>query len=87
MTADVYDSSDVPRKRASHSRHNVPRPRQTCSAVTSRFSPPKALRLAGYFGTSDRFWLNLQARYDLEVQRDHLGPKLEKEVRVLDRAG
>src|SRR5437868_5464812 len=45
-----------------------------------------ALRLARYFGTSDRFWLNLQARYDLEVERDHLGGKLEKEVRVLDRA-
>jgi addiction module HigA family antidote len=45
-----------------------------------------ALRLARYFGTSDRFWLNLQARYDLEVERDHLGAKLEKEVRILDRA-
>jgi antitoxin HigA-1 len=45
-----------------------------------------ALRLARYFGTSDRFWLNLQARYDLEVQRDALGARLEKEVRVLDRA-
>ena len=45
-----------------------------------------ALRLARYFGTSDRFWLNLQARYDLEVERDHLGAKLEREVRVLDRA-
>ena len=45
-----------------------------------------ALRLARYFGTSDRFWLNLQARYDLEVERDHLGAKLEKQVRVLDRA-
>ena len=31
-----------------------------------------ALRLAPYFGTSDRFWLNLQARYDLEVERDGL---------------
>jgi len=45
-----------------------------------------ALRLARYFGTSERFWLNLQARYDLEVQRDVLGARLKKEVRVLDRA-
>jgi addiction module HigA family antidote len=45
-----------------------------------------ALRLGRYFGTSERFWLNLQARYDLEVQRDALGARLEKEVRVLDRA-
>jgi antitoxin HigA-1 len=49
-------------------------------------SADTALRLARYFGTSDRFWLNLQARYDLEIERDHLGAKLEKEVRVLDRA-
>src|SRR4051794_40365145 len=46
-----------------------------------------ALRLARYFGTSEHFWLNLQAHYDLEVQRDALGSRLEKEVRVLDRAG
>ena len=46
-----------------------------------------ALRLARYFGTTDRFWLNLQARFDLEVQRDLLGARLAKEVRVFDRAG
>jgi addiction module HigA family antidote len=46
-----------------------------------------ALRLARYFRTSEEFWLNLQARYDLEVQRDELGPRLKKEVRVLQRAG
>ncbi|MEO7083548.1 MAG: HigA family addiction module antitoxin [Gemmatimonadaceae bacterium] len=45
-----------------------------------------ALRLARYFGTTDRFWLNLQARFDLETHRDALGARLEKEVRVLDRA-
>jgi addiction module HigA family antidote len=42
-----------------------------------------ALRLARYFGTTDRFWLNLQARYDLEVERDRLGSRLEHEVSVL----
>src|SRR3989337_701346 len=38
------------------------------------------LRLARYFGTSERFWLNLQARYDLESEKDRLGKRLEKEV-------
>src|SRR3990170_241478 len=42
-----------------------------------------ALRLSRYFGTSERFWMNLQARYDLELQRHELGHRLEKEVRVL----
>ena len=42
-----------------------------------------ALRLARYFGLSERFWLNLQSRYDLEVEKDKLDLRLEKEVRVL----
>jgi antitoxin HigA-1 len=44
-----------------------------------------ALRLARYFGTSERFWRNLQTHYDLEVQRDRLGDRLEREVTVLAR--
>jgi addiction module HigA family antidote len=39
-----------------------------------------ALRLARYFGTSERFWLNLQARYDLEREKDRLGKRLDREV-------
>jgi addiction module HigA family antidote len=35
-----------------------------------------ALRLAKFFGTSEMFWLNLQARYDLDVQREKLGSGL-----------
>jgi len=54
--------------------------------VLRAISADTALRLARYFGTTDRFWLNLQSRYDLEVERDNLGPKLEKQVRVFDRA-
>ncbi len=45
-----------------------------------------ALRLARYFGTTERFWLNIQARYDLEVEKDRLGDRLEKEVVVLAKA-
>ena len=43
-----------------------------------------ALRLSRYFGLSERFWLNLQARYDLEVEKDRLEGRLESEVKVLD---
>lgn len=45
-----------------------------------------ALRLARYFGTSERFWMNLQNRYDLEVQKDNLRGRLRKEVLVLAKA-
>ena len=40
-----------------------------------------ALRLARYFGTSERFWLGLQADYDLDEARRSLGDRLEREVR------
>ena len=46
-----------------------------------------ALRLARFFGTSDRFWLNLQTRFDLERERDKLGELLETQVEVLARTG
>jgi len=47
-------------------------------------SADTALRLSRYFGLSERFWLNLQARYDIEVERDRLEGRLENEVRVLE---
>lgn len=40
-----------------------------------------ALRLARYFGTSEAFWMGLQADYDLEEARNRLGDRLEQEVR------
>jgi addiction module HigA family antidote len=43
-------------------------------------SADTALRLSRYFGTSDRFWMNLQARYDLEREKDRLGDRLDWEV-------
>ena len=43
-----------------------------------------ALRLSRYFGLSDRFWLNLQARYDLELEKDKLEGRIEAEVKVLE---
>ena len=41
-----------------------------------------ALRLARYFGTSAKFWLGLQADYDLDVAADKLGNRLKREVRT-----
>jgi len=41
-----------------------------------------ALRLARYFGTSERFWMNLQTHYDLVVERERLGDRLDREVTI-----
>ncbi len=41
-------------------------------------SADTALRLARFFGTSERFWLNLQSRYDLEREKDRLAGALDR---------
>jgi addiction module HigA family antidote len=51
---------------------------------TRAITADTALRLSRYFGTSERFWLNLQTRYDIEIEKDRLGNDLEAEVRVLE---
>jgi len=48
-------------------------------------SADTALRFAKYFGTSELFWLNLQARYDLETERDRLGDRLDAEVHIFQK--
>ncbi|EKD94051.1 MAG: hypothetical protein ACD_28C00001G0001 [uncultured bacterium] len=50
-------------------------------------SADTALRLSKYFSTSAEFWLNLQAHYDLEVEFEKLGEKLEVEVKVFALKG
>jgi addiction module HigA family antidote len=50
-------------------------------------TPDTALRLARYFNTSARFWLNLQAAYDLEVAEDELSESIEREVRPASVGG
>ena len=47
-----------------------------------RITADTALRLSRYFGLSERFWMNLQGRYDLEVEKDRLKGRLELEVKV-----
>jgi antitoxin HigA-1 len=54
---------------------------------TRAITADTALRLARFFGTSERFWMNLQTGYDLELERDRLEGRLEREVEVLPRAG
>lgn len=45
-------------------------------------TPDTALRLSLFFGLSERFWLNLQTRYDIEIEKDKLEDRLAKEVHV-----
>lgn len=55
-------------------------------AGKSSITPNAALRLSLYFGLSERFWINLQSRFDLETEKDKVADKLRKEVRILQAA-
>lgn len=54
---------------------------------TRSITADTALRLSRHFGTTDRFWMNLQVRFDLETEKDRLKGRLEREVTILQRAG
>jgi addiction module HigA family antidote len=62
----VAKETDVPPRRI----NEIVQARRAITADT-------ALRLARFFGTSEMFWLNLQSRYDLDVQRHKLGDGLK----------
>jgi len=50
------------------------------AAENQSITADTALRLAKFFGTSAQFWLGLQSDYDLDVTREILGNKLEREI-------
>jgi len=67
-------------------RVHVPRRRINEIVLGQRsISADTALRLARFFGTSERFWLNLQATYDLNVERDRIAETLDR-IQALERA-
>jgi addiction module HigA family antidote len=67
-------------------RIHVPRRRINEIVLGQRsISADTALRLARFFGTSDRFWLNLQATYDLNVERDRIAEALNR-IQALEKA-
>lgn len=49
---------------------------------TRAITADTALRLARFFGNSELFWLHLQTRHDVEIERDRLGDRLESEIRI-----
>lgn len=65
---------------------NVPAPR--IHEIVNRrraITADTALRLSKFFGMGERFWLNLQSRYDLECEKDRLGERLDSEVQPLQK--
>ena len=86
LLADFLEPLDVSQYRLAHS-ISVP-PRRINEIVHGKrgVTADTALRLARFFGTSAQFWLNLQARYDLESERDRLGVRLKSEVEVFAAA-
>ncbi len=86
LLADFLEPLDISQYRLAHA-ISVP-PRRINEIVHGKraISADTALRLARYFGTSAQFWLNLQAHFDLETERDRLGARLENEVEIFAAA-
>jgi len=82
LLADFLEPLELSQYRLAHS-ISVP-PRRINEIVHGKraVSADTALRLARFFGNSEQFWLNLQARHDLEVERDRLGARLKAEVEI-----
>jgi len=83
---DFLDPMGISQYRIAHDISVPPRRINEIVHGTRAITADTALRLSRYFGTSDRFWVNLQTRFDLETQKDLLGDRLEKEVIVLAKA-
>ena len=86
LMADFLEPLALSQYRLAHDVSVPPRRINEIVHGTRAITADTALRVARYFGTTERFWLNLQARFDLETQRDALGGRLEREVRIFDRA-
>jgi plasmid maintenance system antidote protein VapI len=78
-TFDTVASAQTPLHSRGH-RWSLQAPARRINEIVQaqrRISADTALRLARFFGTSERFWVNLQAGYDLEAEKDRLGDALE----------
>jgi len=63
---------------------NVPKTRISAILKGRRsITADTALRLARFFGTTPKLWLNLQVSYDLDMEQDRLGGKIEEEVKPI----
>jgi addiction module HigA family antidote len=61
--------------------HDIGVPLRRFSEIVRGTRPLTAetsLRLGRYFGMSERFWIHLQADYDLSMERGRLGTRLKK---------
>lgn len=86
LFADFLEPLGLSQYRLAHSISVPPRRINEIVHGTRAVTADTALRLSRFFGTSAQFWLNLQAHYDLEVERDRLGRRLKDEVEVFAAA-
>jgi len=82
LLADFLEPLGISQYRLAHGISVPPRRINEIVHGVRAVSADTALRLARFFGTSEEFWLNLQARYELEVERDRLGGRLKSEVEI-----
>jgi addiction module HigA family antidote len=87
LLADFLEPLGISQYRLAHSISVPPRRINEIVHGARAVTADTALRFARFFGVSEQFWLNLQARYDLDVERDRLGRRLQDEVEIYAAAG
>ncbi len=82
LKEDFLDEMGITQYRLSKDINVAPRRINEIVHRKRSISANTALRLGRYFGMSPQFWINLQSHFDLEIEQDKLGPRLESEVKV-----
>ena len=86
LLEDFLKPMEISQYRLAHGISVSPRRINEIVHGTRAVTADTALRLGRFFGTSEEFWLNLQIRHDLKVERHRLGRRLKDEVIVFSKA-
>jgi len=85
LQEEFLDAMEISQYRLAKDIHVPPRRINEIVHGKRAISADTALRLGRYFKISPKFWLNLQAHYDLEIQSDRLGNIIESEVKICSK--
>jgi len=85
LQEEFLDAMEISQYRLAKDIHVPPRRINEIVHGKRAISADTALRLGRYFKMSPKFWLNLQAHYDLEIQSDRLGNIIESEVKICSK--
>ena len=82
LKEEFLDPLEISRYRLAKNINVPPRWINEIAHGTRALTADTALRLARFLGMAPQFWINLQAHYDLEMEKDRIGNLLEKDAKI-----